>query len=83
MKIELMTKLAEVMPTDMLVEQIQEALNEYNSDKSKKTISYLCFVCQMFLVKNIMSDENKTSEDVLSDLESHQKAVNFFKMNKN
>ncbi len=79
----LMTTMVEVLPFKHLVKQVELGLEKYHDDPSDESKGYLVFVMQMVMMKYLMEKKGMSGDDMLSDLEKHEKMMNLFKENNN
>lgn len=80
---ELMARLAETVPFSQMVEQVKRAIADYQADPNKQSEGYVIFVMQLALMSHIIKRGNTTADEMLKDLEKHEKAMNLFKEHNN
>ncbi len=79
----LMTTMVEVLPFKHLVKQVEMGIEKYHEDPSEDSKGYLVFVMQMVMMKFLMEKKNMSGDDMLSDLQKHEKIMDIFKENNN
>lgn len=79
----LMARMAETVPFPEMVRQVKRAIEEYEEDPNKQSEGFVVFVMQVTLMSHIIKRSGTTADDMLKDLEKHEKAMNLFKENNN
>ena len=80
---ELMARMAESVPFPEMLRQVKRAIKEYEEDPNKQSEGFVVFVMQVTLMSHIIKRSGTTADDMLKDLEKHEKAMNLFKENNN
>jgi hypothetical protein len=77
--IDIVVLLATRMPKEKLVEQLSEALNEYNLVPSETNYDKLLLVCNMMLIKGLTNDDVSKGKQMISDVENIKTFMGAFK----
>lgn len=80
---ELMAKMAETVPFEQMVRQVQAAITEYRDNPTEKSEGYLIFVMQITLMSYLIKRGGTTADNMIKDLEKQEKVMNLFKENNN
>ncbi len=79
----LMTTMVEVLPFKHLLKQVEMGIEKYHDNPNEENKGYLIFTMQLIMMKHIMEKKGMSGDDMLSDLERHEKMMNLFKENNN
>lgn len=79
----LMMTMVEVLPFKVLLKQAQTGIDKYNDDQSEENKAYVVFTMQMVMMKFLMEKKGMSGDDMLSDLQKHEKIMDLFNENNN
>jgi hypothetical protein len=83
-QIDLMSTMAEAVPFKNLVEQVKRAIKEYEENPdSQDRQEYIIFTVQILLMKHVMERNKMTAEDLLGEVDLHNRVNDLFKTNNN
>lgn len=79
----LLIHLAEASDYKDIIEGIREACEEYLKEESEESKQKLSLGCQAFIMKFMMTQESKSAEELIDDVEKFQKVNKLFDFEKN
>lgn len=74
-KLKFILTLAVLMPKDMLINQISNAIKTYNANKSKENEDNIIFSIQMYMAHNMSDGDINKINKIIEDVENLKNGI--------